>query len=139
MAEQLLLQVGVKVLLKNSQGKYLLVRRNPKKYPDMKPSWDIVGGRINSGYGLFENLQREVKEETQLDLIEQPQLVAAQDIIRPDKHVVRLTYVGTVDGDPVIDEESLEAKWFSPVELLALGDELDRFLKELIDTKVISL
>ena len=139
MADQLLLQVGVKVLLKNGAGKYLLVRRNPKKYPDMKPSWDIVGGRIDAGSQLFENLQREVKEETRLDLIEKPRLVAAQDIIRPDKHVVRLTYLGTVEGNPVIDEESLEFGWFSGAEILALGEELDKFFKELIDAQVINL
>ncbi len=47
------LQVGVKALLKNKDGKYLLVRRNPKKYPDMKPSWDIVGGRIDLDFTLL--------------------------------------------------------------------------------------
>lgn len=132
------LQVGVKALLKNSEGKYLLLRRNPEKYPDARPSWDIPGGRIDKGSPLFENLKREVKEETQLDLTEEPKLVAAQDILRPDKHVVRLTYVGTIEGNPVIDEEHVEAKWFSADEILENG-EIDQFLRELIDNKIIVL
>jgi len=37
------LQVGVKVLLKNKEGKFLLIRRSPKKYPEVGPKWDIVG------------------------------------------------------------------------------------------------
>ena len=57
------LQVGVKVFLKNLQGKYLLVRRSPKKYPEVGALWDIVGGRINPGSPLLENLKREKKEE----------------------------------------------------------------------------
>jgi ADP-ribose pyrophosphatase YjhB (NUDIX family) len=92
--DQILLQVGVKVLLKNKAGKYLLVRRNPKKYPEVGPKWDIVGGRINPGSPLFDNLKREVREETRLDLTTRPRLAAAQDILRvPGRHVVRLTFI----------------------------------------------
>jgi ADP-ribose pyrophosphatase YjhB (NUDIX family) len=80
----MLLQVGVKVLLKNSEGKFLLVRRNPKKYPDVGAQWDIVGGRIDPGSKLIENLKREVLEETGLALSQPVKLVAAQDILRED-------------------------------------------------------
>ena len=54
------LQVGVKVLLKNPEGKYLLLQRNIEKYPEMKnrSHWDIVGGRINLGTELIANLKR---------------------------------------------------------------------------------
>jgi len=41
------LQVGVKVLLKNKAGQYLLLRRALEKYPEIQGRWDIVGGRIN--------------------------------------------------------------------------------------------
>ncbi len=58
------LQVGVKVLLKNPEGKYLLVKRSPKAYPDAICGWELVGGRITPGIPLLENLKREVKEET---------------------------------------------------------------------------
>ena len=98
------LQVGVKVLLKNNEGKYLLIRRNPKKYPEVGPKWDIVGGRINAGSPLIENLIREVKEETGLLLSDNPHIVGAQDILRtegfPDRHVVRLTYTASISGTP---------------------------------------
>jgi len=62
------LQVGVKVLLRNREGKYLLWRRSLIKYPNIGHKWDIVGGRINPGIALLDNLKREVKEETNLDL-----------------------------------------------------------------------
>lgn len=51
------LQVGVKVLLKNPEGKYLLVKRSNKKYPEVGATWDIVGGRIDPGLPLLENLK----------------------------------------------------------------------------------
>ena len=56
----ILLQVGVKILLKNSDGKFLLLRRSLEKYPEIKGRWDIVGGRIDPGIALKENLIREM-------------------------------------------------------------------------------
>ncbi len=137
----IILQVGVKILLKNTEGKYLLVRRNPKKYPEVGPKWDIVGGRIDPGTPLLENLKREIKEEVNLEYIGQPKLVAAQDILRVEgRHVVRLTYTGEIQGEPKLDDDHLEAKWFSAEELKSLSDiELDIYLKELIEKNIIIL
>jgi len=135
------LQVGVKILLKNNQAKYLLVRRNPKKYPEVGPKWDIVGGRINAGSPLLENLQREIKEEVGFIYTGNPRLVAAQDILKvPGKHVVRLTFLGEMDGEPKIDEEHLEAKWFSVKEIEKIDSNLlDGFFHALLTEKVIIL
>ena len=135
------LQVGVKILFKNSDGKFLLVRRNPKKYPEVGPKWDLPGGRIIPGTSLIDNLKREIKEEVSLNYIGEPKLVAAQDILKiADRHVVRLTYTGELDGQPVIDDDHLEAKWFSSEEIKAMDISiLDSFFKELIGQKIIKL
>lgn len=126
------LQVGVKVLLKNSEGKYLLLRRSPKKYTDVAGDWDIVGGRIEPGTPLLDNLKREIKEETGLMLTDEPKLVAAQDILRiPGRHVVRLTYIARIDGEPKLDGDHLEYKWFTKEELNHL-QELDIYFKNLL-------
>jgi ADP-ribose pyrophosphatase YjhB (NUDIX family) len=129
------LQVGVKILLKNSEGKFLLIRRNPKKYPEVGPKWDIVGGRIEPGSPLLENLRREIKEEIGLDYGDEPVLVGAQDILRvPGRHVVRLSFQGQIDGEPKLDDDHLEAKWFTLEEIKALPEaELDIYFKELLD------
>ena len=139
--EKMELQVGVKILLKNHEGKYLLVRRNPKKYPEVCPKWDIVGGRIEPGSPLMENLEREAKEEVGLELSSPVKLVAAQDILKiPDRHVVRLTYIGEIEGAPRIDEDHLEAKWFFGEEIKNMnGKILDSYFKELLDKKIIQL
>lgn len=138
---EITLQVGVKILLKNPEGKYLMVRRNPKKYPEVGPKWDIVGGRIDAGSPLLENLKREIKEEVNLDYQGEPKLVAAQDILRvPGRHVVRLTYTGEMAGEPVLDDDHLEVKWFAAEEIESMSEaDLDIYFKALIDSKVILL
>ena len=127
------LQVGVKILIKKD-NKYLLLRRSLEKYPEIKGRWDIVGGRIEPGTDLLQNLSREIKEETDLDLQGIPTLIAAQDIIpKPEKHVVRLTYVGEATGEINLDtEENDQYKWYTKEEIESL-DDLDIYLKELVN------
>ena len=125
------LQVGTKIILQNKEGKFLFLQRNPEKYPEVKQSedLDIVGGRITIGVPLLENLKREIFEETKLNLTDEPKLIAAQDILRPDKHVVRLPYRGKIDGEPVLDEEHIAYKWLSKDEILS-QQGLDPYFKE---------
>lgn len=127
------LQVGVKILLKNKENKYLLLQRSTEKYPEAGGQWDIPGGRIDIGTTLFDNLKREIKEETQLELVKQPKLLAAQDIILEDKHVVRLTYVGEIEGEPILDSDHTDYQWVSR-ENMEDVQNLDRFVKKILNS-----
>lgn len=127
----MILQVGVKIFLKNPEGKYLLLKRSPLKYPDIINTWDIVGGRIEPGVGLLENLRREIFEETKLEYKGIPRFVAAQDILRVGKHVVRLTYAGEIAGQPVLDNDHTEFCWLALDEIEKLKG-VDEFAKALI-------
>ena len=134
------LQVGVKVFLKNPEGKYLLLRRavDPKaQSTTFQGKWDMPGGRIDPGTTLLENLARELLEETGLTMNSDPLLVAAQDIMKwTDRHIVRLTYMGaTGDGEPRLSEEHTEYKWFTLKEIKKLED-LDSYFKTLLDAGV---
>jgi len=132
------LQVGVKIAIFR-EGKVLLLKRAGGKYSDIKQDrWDIVGGRINPGTPLTENLKREVLEETKMQVVETPLLIAAQDILKsPDKHVVRLTFLGEASGEPVLDSENEEYQWMGLKDLLDLGENLDIYFKELLDNPAI--
>lgn len=131
MNTEIKLQVGVKIVLKDNEGKYLVLCRSAEKYPEVGAQWDIVGGRINTGLSLMENLSREVKEETGLDLAREPKLITAQDIIKTDKHVVRLTYVGAASGVVTLSDEHSEYRWLSMDELLTI-EPLDPYFKKII-------
>src|SRR3989338_4368941 len=126
------LKVGVKILLKNKEGKYLIVRRSAQMYPEVGPKWDIVGGRINPGSSLLENLIREVKEETSLDVAGIPRLVSAQDILRIEgKHIVRLTYEGEASGEVILSEEHSEYKWLTLEEVRNV-EPMDIYFNEVL-------
>lgn len=127
------LQVGVKVLLKNKDGKYLILQRSEEKYPGVGAKWDIPGGRIDPGTSLLENLKREVMEETGLEITGEPKLITAQDILKTDKHVVRLTYLGFADGEVKLSDEHKEYKWLSLEDLKNL-EPMDRYFKEVLSS-----
>ncbi len=132
----IILQVGVKILLKNKEGKYLLLRRSLEKYPEIKGRWDAVGGRIEPGTSLMDNLRREVREETALTIVGMPTLIGGQDILRvPGKHIVRLTYMGEAEGEIVLDtNENDTYQWYTPEEIKNLED-IDVYLKQLYESK----
>lgn len=134
------LQVGVKVLIKNEENRYLLLRRSIEKYPDVIGRWDIPGGRIEAGVPLIDNLVREVKEETGLDLNREVTLIGAQDILaKPRRHVVRLTYQGKASGEIELDKsENDEYGWFTFSELMEHHD-LSWYLKLLLQESTLVL
>ncbi len=134
------LQVGVKVLLKNPEGKFLVIRRATDRYQEVLHKWDIPGGRIDKGTTLMENLNRELMEETGLSLSEAPLLAAAQDLMAnklTNNHVVRLTYIGKSSGEPRLSTEHTEYRWITFRELREL-ENLDQYLKQLIRDGIIS-
>jgi 8-oxo-dGTP diphosphatase len=128
------LQVGVKVLLMNPDGKFLLIRRSADKYQEVQHKWDIPGGRIDAGSSLSENLAREVMEETGLTMTSEPYVVGAQDIFarEQDRHIVRVTYVGTAEGAPELSDEHTEYQWVTLSEMRSLPN-LDRYVKALLE------
>ena len=126
------LQVGVKVLLRNQEGAVLLLKRSEEIYKDINNHWDIPGGRINTGISLMENLEREVMEETGLSLASVPVLCGAQDILKTDKHVVRLTYTALAEGVVRLSEEHTEYRWL-PASELSTFPKLDRYVRKLAE------
>ena len=133
----MILQVGVKVIIRNDKDEILLLRRTMQYLlpADTSESWDIPGGRIETGEKLDAALAREVQEETGVRLKGSPTLLIAQDIIVPTKdlHVVRLTYVHTQElGDIVLSDEHDAFKWVPVSDAKRMS--IEPFLKAAIES-----
>ncbi len=100
-------EVGVKVFLYLTPGKYLFLKRAKPYLNNSIRKWDIPGGRIKSGEELIKGLKRELKEETGLRIKKIDKIIAAQDILRvPTKHTVRITYLAQCLGDKVVIDKN---------------------------------
>lgn len=129
----MVLQVGVKALIKNDAGQYLFLRRSERMQAETEPHWDIPGGRIDPTEQLQVALAREIMEETGMELTDEPRLVAAQDIMveARDLHVVRLTYVASAHGEIAVSDEHQEHVWMTKEE--ALASHLDPYIREVFE------
>lgn len=126
------LQVGVKILIRNSEGQYLLIQRREPLPDGTGIKWDIPGGRIGTSEPLEEALNREVQEEIGIKLDSPVRLLKAQDIILPDieLHVVRLTYMSEFQHVVTLSSEHQNYKWVTQDEALVM--DVDPYLHEVL-------
>jgi 8-oxo-dGTP diphosphatase len=127
------IEVGVKALIQNSSGSYLVLKRTHPYPGESEPRWDVPGGRIIPGETLTDGLRREIKEETGLRMQGTPQIIHAQDILRvKDKHTVRLTFVTKAKGKLVLSpEEHTEFVWASLAKMKKM--HIDMFLTPVLE------
>jgi len=119
--------LGIKAIIRNSEGKILLLKTNLKKLKGYagEPYWDIPGGRIHKSSSVKETLRREVEEETGITSIQDFSpftMVLSNNIRIPvgDKTVglILSSYVCNVGNVSQIklSDEHTEFGWFTPQE-----------------------
>lgn len=112
--------LGVKALIRNSQGRFLLLDRNQPHHS----FWDIPGGRLQKGEELLEALKREINEEIGLENIENALFFATfltkVRIPIPTGNVglVLFIYLCEIENPSVVvlSQEHKDFGWFSPQE-----------------------
>lgn len=62
MASEDIFHLGIKAIIRNPEGKVLMLQHQPKE--GLPTYWDIPGGRVEKGATIEETLFREVEEET---------------------------------------------------------------------------
>jgi len=119
-------QLGIKALIRNEEGKILLLQVNPEKLSlnTNGAYWDIPGGRIHTNSTVEETLKREVEEETGIKTIgsiNKLDMVLSNIRIPFNDTSVGLIlgiYICEVDGatDVTLSDEHIDFKWFVPKE-----------------------
>ncbi|MCX6746000.1 MAG: NUDIX domain-containing protein [Candidatus Parcubacteria bacterium] len=112
MSDKKYTKVGIGVMIQNEKGQVLLGLR---KGSHGEGEWSFPGGHLEFGETVFETAQREVKEETGLE-VDQFQVISVADELRyiktDDKHYlnigVKAIYKG---GEPKLMEPDKCEKW----------------------------
>lgn len=87
--------------------------------------WCVVGGHVDVGETLHDCVRREVKEETNLDVVDIDFLSVDESIFNPmysrKRHMIFLNYCAKASSDEVVlNSEFEEGKWFSVEDALKL-------------------
>jgi phosphoglycolate phosphatase len=131
----------VGALIFNSHGNVLMVRTH--KWSNL---WGIPGGKIKWGETSETALQREIKEETDLE-IENIEFVLAQDCIHSrefyrDAHFILLNFIcrSKTDGPVKLNSEAREFLWLKLEKAMAMDvNRPTRILLEAVEKKGLAL
>jgi ADP-ribose pyrophosphatase YjhB (NUDIX family) len=100
-------------LLLDDEGRVLLARRANDPGAG---KWDLLGGFIDEGEGALEALERELREETGLDIEPREFVGAFPDRYGEDGiYTINLYWTAQARGGEFrLDDELTEVAWFSP-------------------------
>jgi ADP-ribose pyrophosphatase len=100
--------------------KVLLVRRG---HPPAKGLWSIPGGKIELGETLQEAAEREIREETGINIRARDPVFTFDVVDRDDMGRIRFHYVivdliaDYINGELQSGDDAAEARWVSPEEM----------------------
>ena len=122
-------QVAVKAVIRNSSGKFLIVREGER--------WQAVGGRLEKGETLEDGLRRETEEETRITDLKIGKVIHVDEwFAKPEgelKHIVALFFLCDVNSDEVtLSEEHNAFAWISPSELGEYDGRIEKEIQEAI-------
>jgi len=106
------------------ENKVLLVRRGQ---PPAEGAWAIPGGRVELGESMQKAAEREIREETGLNVRAKDPVFTFDVVVRDDNGRVRFHYVivdlsaDYVSGELRPGDDALEARWVSSTEMESLS------------------
>jgi 8-oxo-dGTP diphosphatase len=122
----------VRGVIKNSEGKILILKRHPKSRTDPE-MWELPGGKVEKGEHFADALVREIKEETNLDVEVGDFCEAVQNDYAHKRTVQLMMYLDDVKGEVETSAEHIESMWASIDEIETL--KLSSSFKKLLDKK----
>ena len=118
-------------IVKNSEGKILVLRRHPKSKTNPH-RWELPGGKIEKCEYFDEALIREIKEETGLDVKVGDFCEAVQDDYVHKRTVQLIMYAKDITGEVKISDEHDDWMWASLDEInsLEITSSLEKIIKK---------
>ena len=114
--------LAVKAVIRNSIGKYLVLKRSARElaFPE---HWCFPGGKVEGTDTIEQTLAKEIQEEAGLTMKPGKILLKDASFVRPDEQTVKvLVCLCEVEpGEVKFDEHDFtEARWVTAVELKTL-------------------
>lgn len=118
-------------IIKNENGEILILKRHPKSRTD-PDTWELPGGKMESGEFFDDALVREIKEETNLECKVGDLAIAIQHDYPYKRTVQMIMYLDDVEGEFKISDEHTDGRYASidEIKTLKLSSCLEKVLEE---------
>lgn len=131
--------VAVGAVVRDGQGRVLLVRHRPERKGFWRGKWICPGGGLKLGETIREGIEREVAEETGLEIRLATPLSPFERIVKSGQktrlHVIYVDFAADLAGGDFRPGGDVgEAKWVAPGDLPAMWRELHADTRKLLKT-----
>ena len=110
------MKIGLKLILFNSQQELLLLQVPPDD--KLHGKWSVPGGGLNEGEDPYDGIKRELKEETQLRVIN-PRPFHVRSYYHGQEFVVAIGFIGQAKTTKVkLNQEHSAANWVTATQAL---------------------
>lgn len=100
------------------EGKILCVQRGKSQHAYISEKWEFPGGKIEEGESETETIQREIREELNMQLVVLEKLMVVEHDY-PDFHLTMHTYRCSTKDEPTLTEHQA-FRWMEKHELSTL-------------------
>ncbi len=131
------IMIGVGAVVRDDTGRVLLVKHTPARGGFWQGRWICPGGALEPGETLEEGIQREVSEETQLEIDLVSPLIPFDRIVREQGrvtlHVIYICYLARVTGGRLEAGSDIdEAVWVEQERIPEIWEELHEDTRKLM-------
>ena len=130
--------IGVGAIIEDDRGRVLLVKHVKERGGFWQGKWICPGGELEYGETIAEGIEREVKEETQLDIELTEALPAFDTVVKSngkvDLHVIYIDYLARVTGGTLqVGTDIGESLWIEKKRVNTVWYELHDDTKRLME------
>jgi 8-oxo-dGTP diphosphatase len=131
------IMIGVGAVIKDKEGRILLVKHVPRRGGFWQGKWICPGGKLEYGETIERGILREVKEETNLEIRLTTPLIAFDRVVKQGEetrlHVIYIDYLAELIGGELKPAGDVgQAIWVRKEELTKIWDELHDDTKRLL-------
>ena len=135
-SEHILVAVGA--IIQDDKGKILLVKHKKERGGYWQGKWICPGGELEYGEEIKEGIEREVKEETNLEIELLRPLIPFERIGKTNEkitlHVIYIDYVARLlGGELKVDSDVGEALWIEKENIPKIWQELHTDTQRLLE------
>jgi 8-oxo-dGTP diphosphatase len=130
--------VAVGAIIEDDRGRILLVKHKKERGGYWQGGWICPGGELGFGEAIKDGIEREIKEETNLEIELVTPLVPFDTIVRVDGgaslHVIYIDYIASlVGGELRVGSDVGEALWVEKKSVSTIWQELHEDTQRLFD------